>query len=1154
MAAKSTKNNKKGNSKNNKKVSGARGTAARQTSGGTDIHGVIGIVLFCLGILMLACQVIPSTGTVLNSFKRFMYGIGGGLCLLLPVLICWSGIMLVFFSDRQINLQRLICIVLLFFLVETILQIFNSARYSGTDYLTYLRSTYRDSSMSPQGGGFLGALLAWPLYMALDVWGSVIVLLFTIAIVLVIMTGISLGDFSSKFTEWHEDFKENREMRREEKEAIREAKEEEKLAKEAELALERRKKKEEKAQEEEKVPEPPKKKKEPVKEPPTVKEEPIKLSDVYAELDKEEDAIPLTEQFEPISKTTKTQPATAYTPKVMPREATLYIASEDEFSPVKKQQDDSRGFTDQQAEYEFMHGLDTRSPYARPESVASAGEENNVVPFPQQEMEPSKNGIPAISKNETPDLPVKDPSWVPEDSDLSYGPENPDSLEADEQPTGYEPRVQPVETGRFEPEYPPKELGRSAFQYQAGNIGRADTSYQMPQNPEVPSEPTFVPSPAGEPEWEKSPSFIEDEPAANERRDERMPVTDQAARLWNAETHKEAPVEIQTDRQNEAANAGEAVSSEPAYTQEGGSSQNRRRRRSTSGGTAAVSPEIPVREHPTGAIPASMPARGFDAAEQQNRGQTPKPVQPTGEQKPVAVELREKRLDGTPMRIPSRESEHDAKVIKPVQEYIKPDFSLLNASKQFTDPDQEANDAAGMRKLLDTLESFGVQAKALGYSHGPAITRYEIQPAPGVKVSRIVNLVDDIALNMASTGVRIEAPIPGKAAVGIEVPNASVSMVTLRDVLDTPEMAKEKSPTAVALGKGISGKPIIADMAKMPHVLIAGATGSGKSVCINTIINSIIFRASPEEVRMILVDPKVVELSVYNGIPHLLIPVVTDCKKASAALDWAVVEMEHRYKRFESLGVRDIRGYNAAIGPDEPKMYKIIVIIDELADLMMVAPGEVEESICRLAQLARAAGIHLVIATQRPSVNVITGVIKANIPSRIAFAVSSQIDSRTILDAGGAEKLLGKGDMLYAPQGALKPTRVQGCFVSDEEVERIVEFVKTQHTAEYVDEITEKINTAIEAEKAPAETENTGNAESKVDDMLDKAIELAIDAGQVSISMLQRRLRVGYARAGRLVDEMTLRGITGEAEGPTKPRQVLITREDWKKMKEAEGQ
>ena len=510
------------------------------------------------------------------------------------------------------------------------------------------------------------------------------------------------------------------------------------------------------------------------------------------------------------------------------------------------------------------------------------------------------------------------------------------------------------------------------------------------------------------------------------------------------------------------------------------------------------------------------------------------------------VQLRGTRPDGTPLVLPKKDAHEAPKVEGPA--YVFPPIDLLNRTSSTQDPNLNAKIQAGAGKLLATLESFGVQAKLTHVTHGPAITRYELQPAPGVKVSRIVNLVDDIALNMAADGVRIEAPIPGKPAVGIEIPNEKIETVSLRDVLESPEMMREKSPTAVALGKGISGAPVVADMAKMPHVLIAGATGSGKSVCINTIINSIIYRASPREVRLILIDPKVVELSVYNGIPHLLVPVVTDPKKASAALSWAVVEMEHRYKRFETMGVRNIKGYNDAIGPDEEPMSKIIVIIDELADLMMVAPGEVEESICRLAQLARAAGIHLVIATQRPSVNVITGVIKANIPSRIAFAVSSQIDSRTILDTGGAEKLLGKGDMLYAPQGAGKPTRVQGCFVSDDEVQRIVDFVRGKHEAEYNEDVIEQMNAAADEEKAAA-----GDAPASgepVDEMLNKAIELAIDAGQVSISMLQRRLRVGYARAGRLVDEMTLRGITAEAEGPTKPRTVLISREEWRRMQE----
>ncbi len=511
---------------------------------------------------------------------------------------------------------------------------------------------------------------------------------------------------------------------------------------------------------------------------------------------------------------------------------------------------------------------------------------------------------------------------------------------------------------------------------------------------------------------------------------------------------------------------------------------------------------------------------------------------------PVMEAPRERRLDETPLQFSPKKAEPEPEL----EPYRYPPMNLLKAPERRAAVDTRATDAANARKLIETLASFGIQATMENITHGPAITRYELKPAPGVKVSRIVGLVDDIALNMASAGVRIEAPIPGKPAVGVEIPNESISTVTLREVLDSDDMDKQTSPLSCALGKDIAGRRIIADLAKMPHVLIAGATGSGKSVCINTLISSMIFRSSPEQVRMILVDPKVVELSVYNGIPHLLLPVVTDPKKAAGALSWAVSEMEQRYKKFAERGVRDIRGFNANLQPEEEMMPQIVVIIDELADLMMVAPGEVEESICRLAQLARAAGIHLVIATQRPSVNVITGVIKANIPSRIAFAVSSQVDSRTILDGAGAEKLLGKGDMLYAPSGTNKPTRVQGCFVSDDEVSKVVEYVKKRHSTEYSEDVIEYIE-SVDANQTPGG--GTSDTEDVFDEYLADAVEMAVESGQASISMLQRRLRVGYARAGRVIDEMARRGIVAQAEG-AKPRQVLITREEYKRMFEME--
>ena len=452
-------------------------------------------------------------------------------------------------------------------------------------------------------------------------------------------------------------------------------------------------------------------------------------------------------------------------------------------------------------------------------------------------------------------------------------------------------------------------------------------------------------------------------------------------------------------------------------------------------------------------------------------------------------------------------------------------------------------------QLQRTLHSFGVSAKVENISVGPAITRYELKPAEGVRVSKIANLSDDIALNLAAESIRIEAPIPGKQAVGIEIPNKEKESVPLRDVIESDEFEDNKSKLTVALGKDVAGNIVLADIAKMPHVLIAGSTGSGKSVCINTIITSIIYNAKPSEVKMVMVDPKVVELSVYNGIPHLLIPVVTDPRKAAGALAWAVQEMDHRYNLFADKGVRDLKGFNAVVEKESEdgtagKLPQIVIIIDELADLMMVAAKEVEDSICRLAQKARAAGMHLVIATQRPSVDVITGLIKANVPSRIAFAVSSQIDSRTILDQVGAEKLLGKGDMLYYPASASKPVRVQGAFVSDGEVEKIVDFVKSNGVATYNEDILEEIE---KSNKSDGQKEQEAE-EDDMDPLLMDAIDTVVEIGQASTSFIQRRFKVGYARAGRIIDQMEARGIISGYEG-SKPRQVLITMERWNELK-----
>lgn len=528
--------------------------------------------------------------------------------------------------------------------------------------------------------------------------------------------------------------------------------------------------------------------------------------------------------------------------------------------------------------------------------------------------------------------------------------------------------------------------------------------------------------------------------------------------------------------------------------------------------------------------------------------------------KPSAVPVQPPKLQQEPpkdawkpeLKLPPRKAEAEAQQTEMVlpPPYVYPSMNLLAAAEPASGVSPE-EDAMRSQRLEETLQSFKVPAKVRHVTHGPAISRFELELAAGIKVTKVTDLGKNIAMNMEVKSVRIEAPIPGKSLVGVEVPNRKVSTVTLREVLESPPMREAKSPLVVALGKDIAGTPIVCDLARMPHLLIAGATGSGKSVCINTMINSLLYRCSPREVRMILVDPKVVELQCYNGIPHLLIPVVSDPHKAAGALAWAVAEMMDRYKKFQIKGVRAIDGYNAKLEDHEEFMPRIVIIIDELADLMMTCKREVEDHICRLAQLARAAGIHLVVATQRPSVDVITGLIKANIPSRIAFKVSSFIDSRTILDRVGAEQLLGWGDMLYLPTGEFTPIRVQGCFLSDNEVNRITDFIRENCEADYDPNVLEQLE-QLEQEANPPSADSADATDNLSGDssLLAQCIEMAVNDGQVSTSLLQRRLKVGYARAGRLVDEMERRGIVSAKDG-AKPRMCLISREEFEQMKQS---
>lgn len=507
-------------------------------------------------------------------------------------------------------------------------------------------------------------------------------------------------------------------------------------------------------------------------------------------------------------------------------------------------------------------------------------------------------------------------------------------------------------------------------------------------------------------------------------------------------------------------------------------------------------------------------------------------------------------LKASVKHIEDGEAEQETDSEAPKKAYEKPPLTCLAAPKNTRNLKYEDELKANATKLVDTLKSFGVETRIVDICRGPSVTRYEIQPAAGVKISRITNLADDIALNLAAGGIRIEAPIPNKAAVGIEVPNKNRATVTFREIVDTEQYRSAKSKLFVALGKDIAGNCMYADLAKMPHLLVAGTTGSGKSVCMNAMIVSILYNATPDEVKLLMIDPKQVEFTVYNGIPHLIVPVVSDPRKASGALAWAVTEMLTRYKMFSDNNVRDISGYNSiceSIG--QKKLPQIVIFIDELSDLMMAAPHEVEDSICRLAQMARAAGMHLVIATQRPSVDVITGLIKANIPSRLSLKTSSQIDSRTIIDTVGAEKLLGNGDMLFYPVGIAKPIRIQGCFLSDKEVETVVDFIKGQEQTEYDDDVMQEIErqAAADKKKNGGAVASEEDGESEADEMIPKAIEVVVDAQMASTTLLQRKLKLGYARAARIIDNLEERGIIGPYEG-AKPRKVLISKQQWYEM------
>ncbi len=1143
-----------------RKVTGRRGKTGQARPKKTEMGGIAGIALFCVGLLTLACLFSSSNGGLLDSARLLIRGLGGMLCVMLPLMLLASGVVLVFFGRSLVSRRTLVCSIVIFILVETGLALMSakgiqdSLTGSGQEIglVPFVSEAYNLGKFSAQGGGLIGALPGYPLFRLLNVWGSLVVVAFGILGAVMVMTGLSFTNVGDEAAEKAVGLRERIAQRLAERKALREE-EDDFLYHE-----------EDEEEPEEEAPAPARQ--EPQQAPRGKKPRQPEAVQEAPKAREEESGEPAPETKPAPRPKKKKKAQTVEAPRENPappalrpvpafgEQHDLYIERDNEFYPGENGEQKQPGFTREEAEYAFYHGMNAHPGQdggTAAEAAAAAGAAAALTGAAVSSYQ-GRTTLARDAEENWADraLSSERTDWSRAGGSFAADPEpkqeNRPWTEPEREAPG--PAVQP------EPTKPAQEVWRapqSTLAQDAVDDAGGEKVWTGPEEADL-APPVFASAP---------------EPAeTHRRRRERSQIRPAAAApdtsgTW---TPQDGPVTgapgFQSARNPQEISASESgtVEPSPADPPLGGKTQEPWDRE-----------EVPVSDSPeTGDLEeASAPWEGEDAGMESGESGASEALQEAGARpesrapgiitipmEPVPgaredrgmVQLRDQRIDAAPLVRPDKPKDQEIPLPPP---YTPPPLDMLSTRSAEPDPDQAKRDEEGGAKLIQTLSSFGVNAKLLTCTHGPAITRFELQPAAGVKVSRIVNLVDDIALNMASDGVRIEAPIPGKAAVGIEIPNRKIEMVGLRSVLDTPEMARQKSPTVVALGKGISGGPVLCDLAKMPHMLIAGATGSGKSVCINTIIQSIIYRATPEQVRLILVDPKVVELSVYNGIPHLMIPVVTDPKKASAALAWAVAEMDRRYKRFESMRVRDIAGYNNAIGPDERPMPKLIVIIDELADLMMVAPGEVEDSICRLAQLARAAGIHLVIATQRPSVNVITGVIKANIPSRIAFAVSSQIDSRTILDSSGAEKLLGKGDMLYSPQGMNKPQRVQGCFVTDDEVQNIVEYLTRNHQAQYDNAASKEIETSMETEEHSQEAAQEVDASDRGDELLEKAIDLAVEAGQISISMLQRKLRIGYARAGRLVDDMTERGIAAAAEG-TKPRAVQISREEWQRLKE----
>ncbi len=1070
---------------------------------------IVGLLLIALGVLIFLANALGMTGDVFDGLRQFSRGMCGALAIVLPVIPIWGGVLMMLATQRKPPVRPFVlaCVIMLLLCTAATLLTFSGSlsrplMATMQDYITayhqpdtmpaYLTRGFVLGSQGNLGGGLLGILLGWPLWKTIGAMAGGIITILAIIVTFLFLIRLDVKGIAAKA-----------QHRKDERRARQAA--EEAALRQQELAWQQEQMR--------------------IRQEQARMQEQMRQQHIQQQLQQQQ-----MQQAQQIS-----QANPVYQPPYQ------QMGFEDvQPTPIVKQVQPRRG----QAQPVQQHGFQPT-----PEELGQTD-----LPQPMPETGKKKRG--GIFNRDKGDDAVA----IPRKRNFF------DRNAADE-----EPAPQPVvgaTTGRpstpqvapaaqtnapFTPEEETPPRRRSIFQRPEPELDEPEFSYT--EEPEIftPPETTVgattrpapTPQPAVGATTRPSTAAARPAPAAPvappEEIDEdftaevkEKPVNENSflARLRAAK--KAAGLEVPED-DAPAPKAASADSFASSIWKEGGAAPRPVAR------NAAKPAKTPEEEWAE--TPPWEDAPGAAAAE------------PAAPLRPVVTQKKpeggyEPELNLKPRRsgsdLPDTMFEEHIEV-----PYVFPTMDLLKAPEPQAGISEE-EDAIRSRRLENTLQSFRVPAKVRHITHGPAISRFELELAAGIKVSKVTDLNRNIAMNMEVKSVRIEAPIPGKSLVGVEVPNKQRATVTLREVLESEPMRKATKPLVVALGKDIAGTPIVCDLAKMPHLLIAGATGSGKSVCINTIINSLLYRCSPKEVRLILVDPKVVELQCYNGIPHLLIPVVSDPHKASGALAWAVGEMMDRYKRFQEAGVRAIDGYNEQM-PEDEKMPRIVIIIDELADLMMTCKKDVEERICRLAQLARAAGIHLIVATQRPSVDVITGLIKANIPSRIAFKVSSNVDSRTILDRIGAEQLLGYGDMLYMPTGEFTPIRVQGCFLSDPEVNRITDFIRENCPSDYDPKVLEEL------EKLQAESDQNGGSSlpempsgddyvSGDGDLLTQCIEMAVNDGQVSTSLIQRRLRLGYARAGRLVDEMEARGIVGPKDG-AKPRMCLISREEFEAMK-----